>query len=241
MAARPHFVGMTVLATVLVLAAIMVPTSARQDEDSNAQPAPAAQLTQATLAQNKPAPGPGKRGPASLRHRSGRPPRDLSPELIEQCLEVARDVDPALADRLEEIRREQPSEAFARALRDARYLVALARLKNDDPQLYDVKVKELRIDAQVDRVLEQLQEARRTGSTGVEDLKAQLHGLVQQQVAVSLVARGMYLRRLNDQMKSLRDQLDHDLGHFRQAVDRRLTSLLDEIDAGTEPAAPATP
>ena len=220
MAARPRFVGMTVLATVGVLAAVMVPTSARQDDGPQAQLAP------------------GARSPDPLRHRSRRAPRDLSPELIEQCLEVARDVDPALADRLEAIRREQPAEDFARALREARHLVTLTRLKNEDPQLYDVKVKELRIDAQVDRVLERLLEAQRTSSTAAADLEAQLHGLVQQQVAVSLVARGMYLRRLNDQMKSLRVQLDHDLGHFRQAVDRRMKRLLVVIEPDAGPTTP---
>ena len=235
MAARPRFVGMTVLATVGVLAAVMVPTSARQDEGPQAQPVPVAQLALAALAQTERAVGPGQRSPDPLRHRSRRAPRDLTPELIEQCLEVAREVDPALADRLEAIRLEQPAEDFARALRDARYLVTLTRLKVEDPQLYDVKVKELRIDAQVDRVLEQLLEAQRTSSTAATDLEAQLHGLVQQEVAVSLVARGMYLGRLNDQMKALRDQLDHDLGHFRQAVDRRMKSLLDEPDASAAP------
>jgi hypothetical protein len=226
---------MTVLTTVGVLAAVMVPTSARQDDG---QPAPVAQLALAALAQNEQAAGPGARSPDPLRHRGRRATRDLSPELIERCLEVAREVDPVLAGDLEAIRREQTAVDFARALRDARYLLALARLKVEDPQLYDVKVKELRIDAQVDRVLEQLLEAQRTSSTATADLEAQLHGLVQQQVAVSLVARGMYLRRLNDQMKTLRDQLDHDLGHFRQAVDRRMKSLLEELEPAPAPAAP---
>jgi hypothetical protein len=238
MAARPRFVGMTVLATVLVLAAVMVPTSARQGDGPKAQPTPVTQEALAAQPQNRQTPDHSKRSPDRLRHRSGRAPRDLSPELIEQCLDVAREIDPALADRLEAIRRERPAEEFARALRDARYLVALARLKNEDPQLYDLKVKELQIDAQVDRVLEQLAEAQRTSSPGAADLEAQLRGLVERQVAASLVARGMYLRRLNDQMKTLRDQLDHDLGHFRQAVDRRMKNLLTELDTAPAPAAP---
>ncbi|MHC4141755.1 MAG: hypothetical protein ACYTA3_07430 [Planctomycetota bacterium] len=241
MAARPRFVGMTVLATVLILAAVMVPTSARQDDGPQAQPAPVTQPAPAALAQSEQAAGPGARRPDSLRHRGRRAPRELGPELIEQCVKVARDVDPDLADRLEAIRREQQPADFARALRDARYLVALARLKDEDPQLYLVKVEELGIDAQVDRVLEQLVEARQTSSTAVADLEAQLHGLVQRQVAASLVARGMYLRRLTDQMKSLRDQLDHDLGHFRQAVDRRMKTLLEELDASAAPAPPVAP
>ena len=115
-------------------------------------------------------------------------------------------------------------------MREARYLTKLAQLKDEDPKLYDAKVKELRLDAQVDRALEELAEARRSGSEAAADLENRLHGLVQQQVAYSLVTRGMYLRRLNEQIKTIRDQLDHDLGHFDEAVDRKMKSLLDEMD-----------
>ncbi len=87
-------------------------------------------------------------------------------------------------------------------------------------------------------MLEQMAEAQRTSSSAAADLEAQLHGLVQQQVAVSLVARGMYLRRLNDQMKALRNQLDHDLGHFPEAVDRRMKRLLERLDEGAAPGVP---
>lgn len=242
MAAPARLVDLTALAIALVLAAaVMVPTAARQNDEPQMVPAPRAAATppipieQMQLAQavtrREARPG----GPAAQTARQ--PRRSLSPELIEQCLEVARDVDPALADRLETIRREQPAGDFARAIRDARHLVRLARLKAEDPQLYDTKVKELRLDAQVDRLLEELAAARGTSDETAAELEARLQGLVKQQVAFSFVARGMYLRRLSDQMKALRDQLDHDLGHFQQAVDRRMKHLLDELDDGAAAAA----
>jgi hypothetical protein len=151
---------------------------------------------------------------------------------------VARAVEPELAENLEAIRRDRPAEEFARALRGARHLVSLARLKQEDPALYDVKVSELRLDAQVDQVLAELAEARRTDSPGAEGLEAQLYGLVRQQVGYSLIARGMYLNRLNQQMKALRDQLEHDLTHNQQAVDRRIKQLLGELDEGAVPTTP---
>jgi hypothetical protein len=210
MAARARLFPLTTLAVALVLAAaVMVPAAAPQGA-----PAPPPALQGAPTAPSAARPG---------RH-------GLSAQLIEQCLEVARDVDPALAERLEAIRRERPGPELAAALRDARYLRNLARLKDEDPKLYDAKVKELRLDAKIDRLLEQIAEARRSGSEGAEELETQLHGLVQQQVAFSLVARGMYLRRLNDQLKTLRDQLAHDLGHFDQAVDERMKVLLRELE-----------
>ncbi|MHC4219134.1 MAG: hypothetical protein ACYSU7_11840 [Planctomycetota bacterium] len=248
MAARPRLINPTALAVALALAAaVMVPTAARQDVEAEVAPVSPAPATtpptipteQIELAQAEPIAGPGDRLRGRLGRRDGRGSgRSLSPDLIERCLEVARDVDPALADRLESIRRERPPEEFARALREARHLVSLARLKDEDPALYDVKVNELRLDAQVDLVLAELAEARRTMSPGAADLEAQLYRLVRQQVGYSLIARGMYLNRLNQQMKALRDQLEHDLAHNQQAVDRRIKQLLGELDEG---AAPTTP
>jgi hypothetical protein len=200
MAARARIFPLTTLAVALVLAAAVM------------VPTAAPQVTPSTSQVPRPT------------------PRGLGPHLIEQCLAVARDVDPALADRLEAIRREKSDAEFAAALREARYLRSLARLKDEDPQLYDAKVKELRLDAQVDRLLDRLAQARRDGSASADDLEKQLYGLVQQQVAFSFVARGMYLRRLNEQMKTLRDQLDHDLGHFEQAVEKRMKHLLGELE-----------
>jgi hypothetical protein len=52
------------------------------------------------------------------------------------------------------------------------------------------------------------------------------------------VARGMYLRRLNEHVKALRDQLEHDLGHFQQAVDRRMKRVLEELDEDAALGAP---
>jgi hypothetical protein len=232
---------MTMIAAAVVLAAaIMVPTSARPEGE--AQPSGAAsveQLLMVAAAPDEQAAGPADRRPDPIRHRGRRARAGLSLEFIQECLDVAREVDPALADRLEEARREQPPEEFARALREAQNLRRLSALKKEDPQLYDVKVRELRIDAQVDRVLKELATARRTSSEGAEDLEAQLHGLVQQQVAFSLIARGMYLNRLGKQMKALRDQLEHDAGHSRQAVNRRMKQLLGELEEDASRAAPA--
>jgi hypothetical protein len=242
MADRPRIVGITMLAAATVLAAAsVVPSSARQENAPVAGLVPANGLDM--VAQVPPERGP-DRGMGLPRNRldppahSVRASSGLSAELIEQCMDVARDVDPALSERLEVIRRERSPAEFARAIHNARHLRGLAGLKDEDPQLYDVKVKELRLDAQADRLLKQLSEARRTASAVTDDLEAQLHGLVQQQVAVSLVARGMYLRRLTEHVKALREELEHDLGHFQNAVDRRMKRVLQELDEGSPNGTP---
>ena len=124
-------------------------------------------------------------------------------------------------------------------LRNSEKRVSLARLKERDPNLYDVKVNELRLDAQVSRLLDQLEAARVTSSAAAGDLESQLLVLVEQQVGYSLVARGMYLRRLSEHVNALRDELSHDSANFEAAVERRMQELLNEIEVA--PADPTPP
>ena len=170
----------------------------------------------------------------TLPARQARMSRDaLSPEFMAVCLQVARDVDPDLAKRLETIRATRSEVDLARAMRNARHLIGLARLKEEDPKLYDVKVKTLKLDARVDRLVRRYIEAQdASASTSVvEDLEQQLNTLVTEQVAYSLAARGMYLSRLNEHVQTLRDRLGHDVQHFNAAVEQRLQELLDEAAA----------
>ena len=156
----------------------------------------------------------------------------LSPDMIEQCMDVAREVDPVLADRLERVRRDRSERDFQRAMGSARHLVGLVTLKEQNPQLYDVKVNELQLQARVDHLLEQLIAARREGSLSTADLETQLERMVNQQVGYSLVARGMYLLRLKQHVKALRDELDHDLqpASLRAARQIRYQELLDRVE-----------
>ena len=155
----------------------------------------------------------------------------LSATMNMRCMEVAREVDPDLAARLDTIRRDRSEQDFRRAMGRARHLVGLVRLKEENPQLYDVKLDELRVQAQVDRVMEQLIAARRAGAP-VADYEAELNRLVMEQVGYALVARGMYLRRLTEHVAALREELDHDSqpANFLPAVQRRLQELLDRVD-----------
>ena len=150
----------------------------------------------------------------------------LSPQLIERCLEVAREVDPQLAETLTDLRKRSPGREFERAIRDARHLISLARLKEEDPTLYGIKVQELRLDARIEVLAAEARQARAADSAGAEKLEDELRGLVREQAALSIATRGMALRRLRDHLKTLQDQLNADSANFEQTVDRRLEELL---------------
>ena len=161
-----------------------------------------------------------------------RPLPALSPDMIEQCMEVAREVDPVLADRLQRIRRDRSEQDFRWAMGSARHLVGLVALKEQNPQLYDVKVNELRLGARVDHLLQELIADRRESSMSAPELETQLERLVNEQVGYSLVARGLYLLRLKEHVKALRDELDHDLqpANLRAARQLRYQELLDRVE-----------
>ena len=177
--------------------------------------------------------GPDARLDAVRRARvPGLPNATLSSEMIERCMDVAREVDPDLAGRLQRIRRERSEQDFRRAMSSARHLVGLASLKQQDPKLYDVKIKELKLQAQVDHLLDELIDARRTASVATAEIEQQLEALVERQVGYSIIARGFYLIRLKDHVKLLEDELDRDLQrNHRLAVKRRYQELLDRVDA----------
>ncbi len=151
----------------------------------------------------------------------------LSAEDIQRCLEVAREVDPQLAQRLEDLQRESSGPAFERAIAGARYLRALANLKQRDPQLYNVKIMELQTDANIDGLLQEFRELRRDGIAS-QGLEARLHALVRVQVGYSIAARGMALRRLNEHVQMVTDKLAEDSENFERTVDDRLRELLEQ-------------
>jgi hypothetical protein len=180
-------------------------------------------------------PGPGDPADAAAQVPDGpsaevRPARAMTPELIDQCLQVAREVDPDLFQRLEQLRRESTDQSFRSAIRSAPHLVGLARLKEKNPRLYDVKIQELQVNARVDRVLGELVRAHRTGSP-VEELEDALHELVRLQVGYSIASWGMALREIRLHVKGLEEKLASDSENFQKTVDQKFQELLDQVQA----------
>jgi hypothetical protein len=153
----------------------------------------------------------------------------LTPELIRRVLEVARDVDPVLATRLRESLGRDPA-AFRRAMQTSgRRLLAMAELKIQDPKLYETKLGELKIDADVSRTAQRLRAAIESGSTAeVERLRAELTKYVQIQVAFSFKARVEYYLRIEKHLKAMRAEMDAEMKDFPTTVQRRIDQLLAE-------------
>lgn len=153
----------------------------------------------------------------------------LSAEMIANCLEVARDVDAELATRLEVLRENSSSEQFEQALRrNARHLISLSLLRERNPDLYDLKLRVLRVDTQINDVVAELRQARVTGSIGnAEALEGILHALVETQMSHSIEANGRFLSRMNEQMDELTRKINEEATNFKSDVEQRLKELLE--------------
>lgn len=156
--------------------------------------------------------------------------RRLTPEQIDTAMNIIHELDPDRADRFERLHERDP-RAFERALtRHARGITGLVWIKDKNPELYELKLQELRLDKQVKtlaRRIRQVEPARR------ESLAEELRGLVRQQVNINLRVRAEELLLLENHVQSMRDQLRRDSVNFERTVNSRVRQMLDE----TEPAA----
>ena len=172
------------------------------------------------------------------------PVRKLSPQLIRKCVEVAHELDPALARRLEAVLEKDP-ETFERIVgRIGRRLVGLAQLKVSNPKLYDLKVQELKADREVARLARELLQLRRSPSPGeaelARDLEERLREQVRIQEALAIKARGEYLLRLKKHIAALQEELSERAGNFKARVEKRMQELLEpqqQAARGTAPGA----
>ncbi len=157
-------------------------------------------------------------------------PEPLSAERIEQIIAVARDVDPELAQQLQEFRAKNPGPRFERALRQARHLVGLRDLKERDPMLYEMKIAQLRLEPQVEAAVTDLRQARAAdgGAGRVADLELRLRKLLRQQIGLSMAVRVQYIRLMEQQLQAMKDELARDGDGLDAAVDRKMQTLLGE-------------
>lgn len=182
----------------------------------SAAPQPAAAQTTA------PQPASPAKAPAAAHQHDG----------AERIIDVARDVSPEWAASLEKVRERDPA-GFERATGVlAKRLKALAVLKDRKPQLYALRVEELRIQGEVTALADQWRSAISTGRTeDATGIEAQLRSKVGTMVDLNLRSRAMELAELDAVMRSMRDDLERD-------ARARDTTVADAIEAYRRGEAP---
>jgi len=152
--------------------------------------------------------------------------RPLDEAFIRRCLEVAREIDPAMADGLAAIRDRDPRE-FERRLRQSRRLVHLAELKETEPTLYELKLLELKVDTEVRRLSAEARQACLDGDDErMSELERELLTWIRLQEGFALKARQDYLDRLREHVDRLQLELDEAKVTFDERVAARVRVLL---------------
>jgi len=155
----------------------------------------------------------------------GRP--DLSPEMIDRLMEVVRDLDADRAAKLEELRTSDPKQFSVVVARSGRHLLGLSMLKDRDPELYSIRIDELRKGQEISRIAQEIRAARDTCSDEeLERLTTMLRNRIREQTDLNFRARGRELILLEQHIKTTREKLVEDINNRNDAIEKRLTELL---------------
>lgn len=165
---------------------------------------------------------PSRRGDG-MRWRADGP---ISAEMADRIVAVARDVSPELAAELERSRTESPDRMAQSMRQNARRLMGLAVLKERNPDLYAIRVEELRLQLELRALGEQWRAATEAGDgPRAQQLAQQIEAKVRSQVDVDLKARAQELVALDAQLKSLREELADEQRRMAERVVERIEAV----------------
>lgn len=222
-------------ATVTLGVTLAVDRTRAQDAPSDRDPPPARERTRDGAGDTRENQRYEGRDRGTIRRdRESRGPDALSPRQRRLVLEVVRDLQPADADLGERDLREVPDERLQEALRrHGRTVLLLARLREQQPELYEARVTELRLERSARRLAERHAEAQVSGNTELTaSVEARLRDVLAEQHDAATRARQIELRVLEERAEALRRQIQERRERRDAILDRRLEELLRARPAG---------
>jgi hypothetical protein len=158
--------------------------------------------------------------------------RDLSEEDIDKAIATAREVSAEWGDSLEQLRKSDPKALRDRLAREARRLMGLAMMKEREPQLYQVRLEDIRVQNRIHELTETLHAAKKSGDAAAQEAAMkEIEAGVRKQVELDIQARGFELVALDRSLKDARKRLQDDIRDREKTV----AELMDSIRAGDEP------
>lgn len=187
---------------------------------------------------------PGESGTASSARRGGAALTSptLDPEQLESLIGVAEDISPEWAEWLR-ARRESDPEALRSAVQSqGRRLIALAVLREHSPDLYELKVSELRLQSLVGDLARRYREAVEAGRAAEsETLLRELRAKATEQVDKSLKSRAAELAELDQQVRQLKERLLEDSRNREDRIEELLKSVTQPGRGEPMPQPPTAP
>ncbi len=171
----------------------------------------------------------GRRPDPERRGEFGR--RPISPEQIDALIEAASEVVPEWGERLRTLRRENP-EGLDRAIAaNGRRLVALSMLRQRNPELYRMKVEELRNQMELRRLGGELRAAlQENRGEDAEAIRRSVRALAERQVDFGLRIRAEELAAMDAALRKMREELEQEAVRRQQSI----AELVAAVEAGEE-------
>lgn len=154
--------------------------------------------------------------------------RPMPQNMVEHIMAVAKEIDPELASKLSAMCEKDPDSFDKIIRRQGHRLGSLVRLREEDPELFEVKVTELKTDAEIYHVAESLR-GQDYASPNAKAQIAELEGLVRVKTAISIRAQTLYIERLERHLEGLQARLVDTSARFDEIVDERLEQLLHAV------------
>jgi len=163
--------------------------------------------------------------------------RALGTDPMTAIIEVAEDVASDWGDELRARQQQDPDGLRQSILSNGRRLIALAVLRDREPELYRLKVIELRLQRETNDALVAYHAAIMADqSQRAELLLEDVRRRVQQQIDHDLRTRAEELAALDQQVRRLREQLVEDSMNRDVRIDRMLEVLIADAPLADAPA-----
>ena len=151
---------------------------------------------------------------------------EIAPRMVDQVMEIAKELDPEFAEQLTNMCHDDP-EAFKNLVRrQGRRLGSLVQLRESDPDLFEVKLNELKIDAEISLITKSIR------VLGVDEAVSQaqiatLRGLVRAKTALRLRVQTLSIDRLEKHIAALREKIADTSARFDEVVEEKVQQLLN--------------
>jgi hypothetical protein len=161
--------------------------------------------------------------------------RLMTAEQLEDALEVVAAYEPDAAARLKNLIEENPEDAQRLIQRHFPAVRFLVQLKERDPEMYEMRMRDLKLNRESWRAAKALREAKAKDELSWErkrELEEQVESLVKEHFEVRQAIRERELQKLRDRIEELEEQLDKRSDDRRDLIEQRVEQL---IESGDEP------
>ncbi len=151
----------------------------------------------------------------------------LTEDEINELIEIARDISPRLAERIESVKRDNPS-FFMQTLRRIQYLRPLAELKKANPEMYGLKIRDMRLNYETMAIAMKINKMHRTdegSEADKEELTVKLRARLKEHFEVRQELLEAEVAALEKRISDMRESLQHRAENMEILIEDRIKEL----------------